>query len=319
MLRTYLLASCALIAAALMAAPAAAQTAWPKEREISIVVAVAPGSSAELAAREVARVVGREVGGTVVVKSIVGGGGLTGFNTVAQSKPDGYTIGLVNIGSLVVLPNVEEVPFSIDSFDFLGTVSSGWYGLGVGKDSPIKSIADLIAMGKTKRLTWSTDTIMNGLPMVQLAGLTGIRQQVVLTQTQPESIAQAVGGHVDVVAQSLPVMQPLMEGGTVRLLASTSPTRWPTAPNVPTLKELGYNAEISLPAGYATPKGVPKDIRDRLEAAMLKSATDPQLIETLNKFTIGVYSTTGQQFEAFLRAQKVAVSQVMAEAGLKKR
>ena len=136
MLRTHLVASCAFIAAALAATPAAAQTAWPKEREISIIVAVAPGSSAELAAREVARVVGKEVGGTVVVKSIVGGGGLTGFNTVAQSKPDGYTIGLVNIGSLVVLPNVEEVPFSIDSFDFLGTVSSGWYGLGVGKDSP---------------------------------------------------------------------------------------------------------------------------------------------------------------------------------------
>jgi tripartite-type tricarboxylate transporter receptor subunit TctC len=309
----------AFAAVALLAGPANAQTAWPKERELTLIVAVGPGSSAELAAREVARVISRETGASVVVKAIAGGGGIVGFGAVASAKPDGYTMGLVNVGSLVFLPFVQDVPFSIDSFDFLGAVSAGHYGIGVGKNSPIKTIEDLIALGKKRVVTFSTDTVLNALPMFQLSNLTGMKSQIVMTKTQPESVAQAVGGHVDVVVQGLPVMQSIIDAGDMRLLASTTPSRWPTMPNVRTLREMGYNAEVVLPAGYAMPKGVPLAIREKLQEAILKSAKDPALIDMMTKLNIGMMPLTGKEFENFVRVQKPLVGKVVEAAGMAKK
>ena len=90
-------------------------------------------------------------------------------------------------------------------------------------------------------------------------------------------------------------------------------------PNVRTLREMGYNAEVVLPAGYAMPKGVPLAIREKLQEAILKSAKDPALIDMMTKLNIGMMPLTGKEFENFVRVQKPLVGKVVEAAGMAKK
>ena len=192
-------------------------------------------------------------------QNVLGGAGLTGFAELAAARPDGYTFGLVNVGGLLVFPHIMKVPYTWDSFSFLGGVAENYYGVGIAAKSPIRTIEDLVAAAKTRRVTYSASAIMNGVAMIQLGNATGVKFQFVPSSTQPEAVAQAVGGHVDVVLQTPADLVPLIDGGQLRLLASATDDRWPKYPDVRTLKEMGYDAASVVPLGFACPSAVPAE------------------------------------------------------------
>src|SRR5262249_55774777 len=139
MKRRDILAGGASLLANLLAGPKSADAqVWPA-RAITIIVAVGPGSSADAIARGLARVAGRELGVPVQVKNVLGGAGLTGFAELAASKPDGYTFGLVNVGGLLVFPHIMKVPYTWDSFGFLGGGAENYFGVGRAPQSPIRT------------------------------------------------------------------------------------------------------------------------------------------------------------------------------------
>jgi len=292
--------------------------AWPT-RDITIIVAVGPGSSADSVARGVAKVLSRELGVPVQVKNVLGGAGLTGFAELAASKADGSIIGLVNVGGLLVFPHVMTVPYTWDSFSFLGSVAENYFGIGIAANSPIKTVDDLIKLGKTRPITWSASAIMNGIAMVQLGTLTGAKFRFVPANTQPEAVAQAVGGHVDIVLQTPPDMVSLIEGKQLRLLASATANRWPNYPDVQTLKELGFNASSVVPLGFACPAAVPAELKARLEKAIIVAGKDPELLATMKQLTIMPNAMTGAEFLSALKAQAPVVDEVLSTAGMKKR
>lgn len=318
MKRRDLLVGAASLAAGTLAAPAIVRAqSWPS-RDITIIVAVGPGSSADAVARGVARVVSRELKVPVQVKNVLGGAGLTGFAELAASKPDGYTFGLVNVGGLLVFPHIMKVPYTWDSFSFLGGVAENYFGVGIAANSPIKTIEDLVAAAKTRRVTWSASAIMNGVAMIQLGNATGVKFQFVPASTQPEAVAQAVGGHVDVVLQTPPDLVPLIEGKQLRLLASATSYRWPNYPDVKTLKDLGYNAESVVPLGFACPSGVAQDSKTRLEKAIALAATDPELIATMTNLTIRPRNMSSAEFYDAIKSQSATVENILVAAGMKK-
>lgn len=306
----------AAIATVPFAGPAIAQT-WPA-REVTIIVAVGPGSSADAVARGVARVAARELNMNVQVKNVLGGAGLTGFAELAASKSDGYTFGLVNVGGLLVFPHIMKVPYTWESFAFLGGVAENYFGVGIAADSPIKSIADLVAAAKTRRVTYSASAIMNGVAMIQLGNATGSRFHFVPASTQPEAVAQAVGGHVDVVLQTPPDLVPMIEGGKLRLLASATDRRWPRYPDVPTLKELGYDAASIVPLGFACPAAVPAEIRARLEHCVALAARDAELATTMESLNIRSRPMTAPEFRDAIASQRATVEGILVAAGMKK-
>ena len=317
--RQFLLSSGAAAAAATIAKPGLAQQAWPLAKPITIVVAVAPGGSADLVARAVADVAKKELpGATVVVKNVVGGGGVTGFAEVAASPADGYTLGLVNVGSLLILPHTQQMPFSMNSFTFLGTVGGAYNGIGSAATGPYKSIADVVAAGKQKTLTFTTATPLQALAVFQLGTLTGAKFRLVLTQTQAEAVSEVVGGHVDFCIQNPPEMTPLIEGKQMNFLASAATERWPNYPNVPTLIEMGYKAVDIVPLGFACPAGVPASISSRLEAVIVKAAGDADVLDTLKKFSTAPLKMTGAEFLNALKQMAPEVEKVLVEAGIKK-
>jgi len=290
---------------------------WPA-RAITIIVAVGPGSSADAVARGVARIASRELGVPVQVKNVLGGAGLTGFAELAASKPDGYTFGLVNVGGLLVFPHIMKVPYTWDSFRFLGGIAENYFGVGIATNSPINTIEDLVATAKRRRVTYSASAIMNGVAMIQLGNATGAKFQFVPTSTQPEAVAQAVGGHVDVVLQTPADLVPLIEGGQLRLLASATDYRWPNYPNVKTLKEMGYDARSVVPLGFACPAAVAPDIRARLERVVTLATTDPELQATMANLTIRPRAMTAEEFFEVIKAQAPTVESILTAAGMKK-
>jgi len=305
-------------ATGLIAAPSVARAqAWPS-KEINIILAVAPGSSADSMARAVAKVMSRELKVPVQIKNVLGGAGLTGFSELGASKADGHTIGVVNVGGLLVFPHIMKVPYTWDSFALLGTVAEAFYGLGVAANSPIKTVDDLIAAGKTRRVTYAASAIMNGIALVQLGNATGAKFQFVATNTQAEAVAQAVGGHVDVVVQTPPDLVPLIEGKQLRLLAGASSSRWPNYPDVKTLKDLGYDAATIVPLGFACPSAVPQDIRTRLEQAIGIAAKDPEVLEVLKTLMIQPLALSGKAFNDALKAQAPLVEAALVAANMKK-
>ncbi len=303
-------------ATATIAAPAIAQ-AWPS-REVTIIVAVGPGSSADAVARGVARVAARELNMNVQVKNVLGGAGLTGFAELAASKPDGHVFGLVNVGGLLVFPHIMKVPYTWDSFAFLGGVAENYFGVGIATDSPIKTIADLVAAAKTRRVTYAASAIMNGVAMIQLGNATGTKFYFVPASTQPEAVAQAVGGHVDVVLQTPPDLVPMIEGGKLRLLASATERRWPRYPDIPTLRELGYDAASIVPLGFACPAGVPAEIRAQLERCVALAARDAELAATMESLNIRSRPMTAAEFRDAIASQRETVEGILVAAGMKK-
>lgn len=319
MLRRHLIVGLGALAATGAIAPSPVLAAWP-EHEITIIVPVSPGSSADQTARVVAEVMSRELDTTVVVKNVVGGGGLTGFAEVAKSEPDGYTMGIINNGALLIMPHVmANVPVTMADYDFVGGVAAVYYGLAVSADSPIKTLDDLVKAGKERRVTFAANTPMNAVAMIQLGNLTGGHYQLVMTQSQPEAVAQAAGGHVDAVVQTPSEMIPLIDGGQLTFLASASPKRWPKYPDVPTLQEAGYDAANVVPLGFAVPHGVPADRLAKLRAAVATAATDPKVVETLERLTIISQPLSAEELEAALKRNAPIVEATIEAAGMKKK
>lgn len=139
-------------------------------------------------------------------------------------------------------------------------------GLGVRKDSPIKTIEDVIKLSKDKRLTYSSTSANNVLPMFQLAKLNGANLRWVVFNGGSEAVLQAVGGHVDMTLQSATEMEPQLDAGNLRLIDLARALGRP-AERAATLRELGYDYISIGPMGYAFPRGVDPKIRDRMEQA----------------------------------------------------
>ncbi|TAJ32937.1 MAG: tripartite tricarboxylate transporter substrate binding protein, partial [Reyranella sp.] len=148
------------LAAASIAAPALGQTSkWPA-REISLINPNAPGAATDLTARIIAQALEKRLSATVIVKNVVGGAGALGPTTLAQSAPDGHTIGLVAISSHIAVPNMMNVAYEPwKAFDIIGQVAALRYGVGARADGPLKSIEELIAAGKQKQLTYSSNNV----------------------------------------------------------------------------------------------------------------------------------------------------------------
>ena len=301
--------------------PSVAQTAgdWP-QKEITLINNFPPGSATELTARAFARSISKTLGKTVVIKAVPGGAGQLGPAELARSAPDGYTMGLVGSSSYLTAPHMVDLPFKPwESFDLIAQIAELRYGIGVRKDSPIKSIDDMIKLSKEKRLTYSSTSPNNVLPMFQMAKFNGANLRWIVFSGGSEAVLQAVGGHVDVTLQSATEMKPQIEAGNLRLLASASPTRWPEYPDVRTLREQGYNYISFGPMGYAFPRGVDPKIRARREEAFAIAIKDPEVLDQLTKLGVAPSYRSGADFHKYMKEMEPLFIQILTESGMKTR
>ncbi|MCD8505473.1 MAG: tripartite tricarboxylate transporter substrate binding protein [Burkholderiaceae bacterium] len=261
------------------------------------------------------------MGVPIVVVNKPGASATLGPAFIARQKPDGYTIGVVTYSTVAITPNLLEVPYKIKDFDFLGVYGRYRYGLVVGADSPYKSVDDLVNAAKQAKdpIFFAAPSAPNNLVFFELANKTGAKFEQVLYKSGTESVTAAASGAVAAAVQTPPEINPQVDGGKVRMLASVSPNRWSDRPDIPTMKELGYDVEIESWMSLAAPLGTPVNIQKRLSDALAAVVSNPQYQAELNKIGLDPVYMTGAEYQQKalqgykdMRKQLGAIGQTLA-------
>jgi len=301
---------------ALLTAPAMAEK-FP-EKELTFIVQFAAGGSTDIAIRALMAEVEKDLGVPIQVINRPGGQGTIAAQTVVASKPDGYTLASLGATSVAVTPLLLKVPYTAESFEYLAGCASYRYGITVAANSPIKSLDDLIAAAKSRRVTFGATGAPNNLGMFGLGRLSGAKFNFVPFPSGAEAVTAAMGGHVDAALQSATEIVPGLESGRLRLLAVADAARWKEAPDVPTLRERGFDVVVAATIGIVTPKGVPEDRVRILSTAILKAARLPSLHETLAKVGMVPSPMEGQVYLKSVREAVATAGPALREAGLLK-
>jgi tripartite-type tricarboxylate transporter receptor subunit TctC len=297
---------------------AAAQTEgrWPS-REISLVTGFGPGAATDLIARALAAHMEKTLGVSVIVRNTPGAGGTLGPGRVAQSRPDGYTFGMVAASAVLVAPLTMDLPYKPwESFDFLAGTSELRISVAVGPSLPeVRTLADFVAAGRRRRISFASTNPGSAVSFFDLARLTGADLSYVAFGSLTDAAAQVAGGHLDAYTGTVESI-PLVRGGQVRMLASASVDRWPEFPDIPTLRELGYDTVTRQLVGFAGPAGLPPPIRDRLEAALLAAARDPGVQARLENASIASRPMPRDEYIAALREVQPGIEAALRAAGM---
>ena len=297
--------------AALSALSLVATAADFPTREITITVSYAAGGSTDLAARLVARRMEKELGVPVVVANRTGAQGTVGQNYVRLAKPDGYNIAIVTSSSTSMSPYLVNNIYKPSDFDYLGGLGVTRFGLAVRAESPYQTIKEFVEAAKLQPQFFGTSSGVTNLGFTDLARKTGAKFEAVNYKSGPEIVNAIIGGQVAALMQTPGEIMPHVQSGRMRLLASVSPTRWPAAPNVPTLRDAGYDVAVESWLGFAVPKGLPEDVLAKLQAALRKVATEPGVSGELDTMGMDASFITGAQFAAKMQSTFVEVEPIM--------
>ena len=316
--RRGLLGALALSAPAIRHAAAQAER-WPV-RELQLVTGFGPGGGTDLVARAIASHMEKTLGVPVVVRNTPGAGGTLGPTRIAQAKPDGYTFGLVGFSALVVAPLTMDLPYRPwESFDFLGVTSELRIAMPVGPSLPqVRTLADFIAEARRRPLTFASTNPGSAVSFFDLQRIAGIQMTYVQIPSITEAATQVAGGHIDSYTGTSEMIG-LVKGGNLRMLASASIDRWPEFPEVPTLIEQGYETATRQLIIWAGPAGLPAPVRDRLEAALLAAARDPEVLARQQSASIAPRPLGRVEAMALMQEVRPGVEAALAASGMVRR
>jgi tripartite-type tricarboxylate transporter receptor subunit TctC len=290
---------------------AAALSAWAQSdypsRPVTIVVPFPPGGVADITARPVADAMGRILKQSVIVENKPGAGGGVGMQYVARAKPDGYTL-LMALSSISIIPEADKVlgrqpMYQLNQLVPIARFTADPTVLAVRADSPYKSVKDLIEAARK-----SPGTIPYGssgnygtmhVPMEMLDNAAGVKMlHVPFTGAGPAVVA-LLGGQVEALSTGPSTIMGHYKAGKVRVLATWGEARHPALPDVPTLKELGYDAQFSQWTGLFAPAGTPEPVILKLREAARQVVADPAFKTALEKVETPVQYLDQPQFKAF--------------------
>ena len=273
----------AAIAAVLLSAHAAAAESFPN-RSITLVVAAAAGGTTDVLARIVARRMGEDLGQSVVVENVTGGGATVGTRRVVRSDADGYTLIFGNMGSLAanfwLFPNLGFDPRQ--DLAPVGLVAIVPMVLSVSKKSGIHDMAGLIAAMKAKPGALNFGHAGPGttthLAAITFLHVTGTQAHDIPYRGSGPAINDLVAGTIDAVIDQTVTMIPMHTGGNVTAIATSSSRRLAQIPEVPTFAEAGVPAfDLTVWNAIAAPAATPRPVLERLEASLKTALADPDL------------------------------------------
>lgn len=302
--------------AATLAAPGIprAQGRYP-DRPIQLVVPWPAGGSADLQLRSIGELVGKALGQPMVIQNRPGAGGTLGPMTVAQqARPDGYTLTQMHL-SVLRRPWMMRTPQWDPIGDFTHIIGmTGWlFGCAVKADSPFRTWQEMIAYAKANpgRLTYTTSGIgtTNHLAMETIQEKDGVQLTHVPYRGSNEAVTAVIGGQVDMVCDSS-TWAPFVEAGQMRALSVWTAERVARFPNVPTLKELGYDLTVTSPYGVSGPKGMDEGIVRVLHDAMKDALMSRENAEVRSRFDMPLVYQDTQTYRAFI-AERVEYEKAM--------
>lgn len=272
--RPLLAISLAALAALALPTGATAQ-AWPSQ-PIRMVIPYPPGGANDITGRIYAQYLQKALGQTVVIENKAGAGGEIGSLSVVKAPADGYTLLFAAIGSLAIHAAIPTQRPAYELSKDLAGVSMGAgvaLAIGVRGDLPAASYPAFVALAKSKPEGLTFGSAGNGSTQ-HLTGeyyrqRAGINLVHVPYKGSAPAISDLMGGQIDMVFETMPALSSQLTSGKIRMLAVTSAKRSPMLPQTPTLDELGLKGfEVTTLYGMLVPKATPKDIVNKLSAAM---------------------------------------------------
>lgn len=294
---------------ALFGAQPAAAEAFPT-KPIQLVIPFAPGDTDQML-RPFTDKMGEFLGQSIVMNYKPGAGGGVGAGQVAASKADGYTILGSSPGSLVVVPLAnKEMKYNTDSFQPIAALSEGGLLLVVPAKSPYKSIKDLVQQAKKApgKITFTSSGAMGITHLLAeiFSQDAGIKLSHIPYQGSAPAINALLGGHVDMASTAIAPARAHIQAGTLRPLAVFSDKRLKAYPDVPTLREMGFNLGSPTLYGIVAPKDTPKEVIEALHGAARKVVEKygNEVARTLSTFGAEVKLLGPEEYGAYLKQQQ---------------
>jgi tripartite-type tricarboxylate transporter receptor subunit TctC len=300
--------------------PVLARAEYP-EKPLTIIVGMDPGGPTDVSVRAMAGGLERYLATPIMIENKGGGGGGVALGIVAAAKPDGYTVCAGQDVSIVDTALMQKVAFKpLKSFTPVTAFAAGAHSaLLVKSDAPWKTFQEFIDYakknpGKVKYSTAGVGTAMH-VAMEVVAHKDDIKWVHVPYKGAAPAITALLGGHVDACSAAVS-WPPHVQSGALRVLATHGEKRSPSFPDVPTLKELGYDYFNWTLHGVVGPAGLPPPVVQKLEAALLRGMETPEFKQALEKLFLTPTHYGSRAYDEHLKEKWVRTERMFKETGI---
>jgi tripartite-type tricarboxylate transporter receptor subunit TctC len=280
-----------LVTASLALAPAA-RAAYP-EKPVVITVGFGAGGTTDVVARVVGEVVSKHLGQPVVIENRPGAGGAVAATMLSKMPADGYNLVATTSTTITLDPQITKLGFGIDDFSYVAAIGEFPEAYIAVPDKGWKTLKDAMAAAKQAgSFNVASSTSLDRMVTAYLAKRENTKLSVVPTKSGAEVVTQVLGGHVD-LGYSSGAYYPQAKAGKLHVLGVLAEKRLAGLPDVPTLKELGYDVSSVNLILFVAPKGLPPEVAAKLDAAFAAAGKDPEILALLEKRSVNPFIQTG--------------------------
>ena len=293
------------------------------DRPLTILVPFTPGGVSDITARPLSIGLSADLGQSVIIENKGGAGGAIGMAAAAKAKPDGHTL-LMALPSMITIPISDRISgrassFQMNQFQPIARLTADPTVLAVRADSPWNNVADFVREVRRNpgKVSYSSSGIYGTthVAMEILANSANLKMIHVPFTGGGQQVSALLSGQVQATMQTPGAIAPHLAAGKLKVLGTLSAERVPSMPQVPTIKEQGFDGEFYLWTGLFVPVGTPDAVINRLRDSVKKAAAHPSFLQAMNSLTTPIQFLDASDFANFLVADTRRFEDVLTKMG----